>query len=90
MTGTEARYYRASRACHRAWVSTQPQYVIPGVLEQVDAGTDGASVSVHLFEPVGNPQADTAASPSRRARANTTGHDALPARKPCVVSQKGV
>lgn len=32
-----ARYYRASRSAHRAWCRSQPQYVIPGVLEEVDA-----------------------------------------------------
>ena len=38
MTTVEARYYRATRGCHRAWVATQPQYVIPGVLDAADAG----------------------------------------------------
>ena len=27
----------ACRAAHRAWLATQPHYVIPGVLEEVDA-----------------------------------------------------
>lgn len=37
MTATiEARYHRASRACHRAWLASQPQYVIPGLLDGLD------------------------------------------------------
>ena len=43
----ELAYRRASRAAHRAWASSQPQYVIPGVLDQVNAGTDG-TVGVRL------------------------------------------
>lgn len=39
MTAAEARYYRVSRGCHAAWLRTQPQLVIEGVLEQADAGT---------------------------------------------------
>ena len=34
--GWEVRYYRASRAAHIAWLLSQPQQVIPGVLEQAD------------------------------------------------------
>ena len=52
----ELAYHRASRAAHRAWADSQPQYVIPGVLDQVDAGTDG-TVGVDLIEraPVHSP-----------------------------------
>ena len=45
----ELAYQHASRAAHRAWANSQPQYVIPGGLDQVDAGTDG-TVGVHLIE----------------------------------------
>ena len=46
MTAAEtSRYYRASRGCHSAWLRTQPQLVIEGVLDWVDAGTDTVSAS---------------------------------------------
>lgn len=32
-------YYTASRRAHRAWAATQPQQVLPGVLEAADTGT---------------------------------------------------
>jgi hypothetical protein len=49
----ELPYYQASRAAHRAWLSSQPQFVIPGVLEQVDAGTTAGvpAGGVGLLEP---------------------------------------
>ena len=46
MTAAEtSRYYRASRGCHAAWLRTQPQLVIEGALDWVDAGTDTVSAS---------------------------------------------
>lgn len=54
---SEARYHQARLACHRAWASTQPQYVIPGVLEEVDARTVGMGERrVHLLEPAVSPE----------------------------------
>ncbi len=47
MTAAEARYYRASRSCHTAWANGQPQYVLPGVLDQVEPSALG------LIEPTG-------------------------------------
>lgn len=29
-------YYHAHLACHRAWLDTQPQFVIPGLLDALD------------------------------------------------------
>jgi hypothetical protein len=45
----DARYFRASREANRAWLATQPQLVICGVLDQADAGTDNP-VGVGLIE----------------------------------------
>jgi hypothetical protein len=42
---TEHHYWQARHDCERAWISTQPQYVIPGVLDELDAG------AVRLVEP---------------------------------------
>ena len=81
MTATEARYYRATRGCHRAWVATQPQYVIPGVLDAADAG------AFRCVEPagfvgggltVGDGTRPESPSGPTRPLYNINGHDALP------------
>ena len=43
----------ACRAAHRAWLATQPQFVIPGVLEEVDADAmlTATAAGVRLLEP---------------------------------------
>jgi hypothetical protein len=49
-------YYTAVRDAHRAWVATQPQYVIPGLLDALDErdvphrGTGASPQSVLLVE----------------------------------------
>lgn len=54
----EIPYYRASRAAHRAWLATQPQHVIPGLLDELDsteveraASPDAAAASVVSSPP---------------------------------------
>ena len=74
---TENAYWQARRSCHRAWVDTQPQYVIPGVLDAADAG------AVRCVEPAPRLATGDGArpeSPSGPTRPLYThnGHDALP------------
>ena len=49
MTAAEARYLHAFQAARRAWERSQPQFVIPGVLEGGDAtradGDNGCGVA---------------------------------------------
>jgi len=73
MTAAEARYYRASRSCHTAWANGQPQYVIPGVLDQVEPSALG------LIEPTGS---QTGAEPSRATPEALTAHSAAPPATP--------
>lgn len=48
-----ADYFRASRSAHRAWANSAPQYVIPGVLEEVDATrAEESGCGVDLLERV--------------------------------------
>lgn len=47
---TEARYLRASRTAHRAWLVTQPQFVIPGLLDALDAAPQSVGTSRPQYE----------------------------------------
>ena len=73
MTAAEARYYRVSRGCHAAWLATQPQLVIEGVLDWVDAGTDTVSAStLSSAALLGSPQPHL---PGRGSRSLTPQED---------------
>lgn len=69
MTAAEARYLRARRMAHRAWALSQPQFVLPGVLDEPEPTVCRS----------GSSSAPRPASPSPEARGgrartrNTTG-----------------
>jgi hypothetical protein len=56
----EARYHEARLAAYRAWANSQPQQVIPGLLDGLDrsevARAEGASAAASdLSNPPGSP-----------------------------------
>lgn len=61
-------YYTASRHARRAWLATQPQLVMEGVLDAADTGTPLPG-SVGSIERVPNP---TSPLPRGRARKSNT------------------
>lgn len=69
-----ADYYQASRLCRDMWIGTQPQYVIPGVLDAADAG------AVRCVEParLTTERADAADLPLAGALENNNRGVALP------------
>ena len=65
-----ADYHHARLACHTAWVKTQPQYVIPGLLDELDRSEVArAAECPAVASDLSSPPNPAAFSPSRGRRA---------------------